>query len=136
MSAAALTPTDTSAEVAPVKFHVNVLGEGLWFYDETIAASKSRLWVSLLFEMHDAKCKQGEGEFWVAHLTTMFIQNGELFLYGEENDSHQKLGVDVKGKGVFSCYFLFNFCPFPTIPLYWYRYKKRKYKKMYLLTNT
>lgn len=99
VSASLLTPKDTALKFFLVARTTNLSLDG-----QFISAKDNQLWLAWPLGEQGADCG---GDPSAEELATFALENGELFLYGGENTSHQQVGVDVAALGMCFLFWLF-----------------------------
>ncbi|KAH6626594.1 hypothetical protein B0J18DRAFT_425192 [Chaetomium sp. MPI-SDFR-AT-0129] len=99
VSAAALTPKALAAKETPSKFYLVVQSEDTAINGKTISASKSKLWLLLSGDKQNGECGSGPSGAQFNGTATLFLQDDLVFLYNGDDNSHQKLAVNVQTTG-------------------------------------
>ncbi|KAK4142441.1 uncharacterized protein C8A04DRAFT_29889 [Dichotomopilus funicola] len=95
--AAALAPKAEGADWTGPKFSLVALRPGTAIHEKDITASNSQLWVSRPGGQQGAQCNNGQGTASGNNtMTTLFIKDNELLLYGGDENSHQQFAVDTE----------------------------------------
>lgn len=95
---ASVSATPAAAQTGVKKFSLAALRAGTPVHTGILSATKNKLYVSLPKDKQDAQCSDK-----LAHdSATLYVQDGELFLYGGEGKDKQQFVVDQSGMGMLS----------------------------------
>ncbi|KAH6619322.1 hypothetical protein B0J18DRAFT_241197 [Chaetomium sp. MPI-SDFR-AT-0129] len=92
---ASVTATGTNAQAGARKFSLVALHSGTKIHSSNLSATKNKLFVSLPKDRQDAQCSDNQ----VHDRATLYVADGELFLYNGEGKEQQKFVVDMSGMG-------------------------------------